>query len=207
MRWIIPLLLLFVGVGAVCDINNVCDYDTVSNLTFYVYNSTYFPLKVPLENANCTISILDTNNSHVVTDSSTLELGVGRYYYTLSQNETDQIGVYKVRYNCTYGSYETVYDSMYEIMYTTPSAYFESINSTTTYVYLQTTDIWTWIANSTSILYQNILNYLQGQLETTLSQDATEQVAQATWNDTIVPDRESKDAPTPTWRGWGQGWG
>ena len=183
MRKIILLFMLLTCVCATCDIHNICGMNTDSNLTkLFVKNATD---NQPITGATCKINIWWSNYTQITVNGTVIELGNGLYVYEISGNETQLEDVYPVVYYCESGSESSNIASSYEIISYTAFDYLDDINSTlinvnttttSNYNYLST--IYGCITNSTSILYENILDYLQGRLTTTIVESDKEDIAQ-----------------------------
>lgn len=200
---ILPLILI--SVLAVCDVNNQCEADISSNLTLFVRNRTD---QSPLTGADCFIDIWNPNRTKITDDGSLVEETEGKYYYTLSGGEVTIQGVHEILYRCNKSSYTSYEPSEYEIVTATSHEYYSYWNNTLfTDWDSKINATWYNIVTPASQLMQNILDYLDGQLTTVLNDTDKEDIAQKTWNDTIVPDRKAEEDPGPQWRGWGQGWG
>jgi len=185
---LIFLLLLLSNSLSTCDVNNQCEQNINENLTLFVYNRTDNSL---LTGADCYIDIWYPNRTIITNDGLVTEESNGKYYYTISGNETSTQGVHTILWNCTKNSYNSYVSDTYEIVLGLQQDYIYEWNNT----YFNNWDTWinaTYynIITPSSTLMQNILSYLDGVLTTTLSELTQIQIAQNTWNTTIVEDRE-----------------
>jgi hypothetical protein len=68
-------------------------------------------------------------------------------------------------------------------------------------------ETWYNIVTPASDFILNLFDYFDGRLTTTISTEDKTDIAQKTWNDTIVEDRTAGTQPGPIWQGWGYGFG
>jgi len=187
LRNILFLVFLIYPSLSVCDVNNNCDLNINSNLTLFLTNKTNDNLVL---GASCYLDIYAPNRTMITNDGAVIEESNGRYYRTLSGIETNSVGLYEVVFNCSKGSDISYVADQYEIVGMKPNDYFLMWNNT----YFNNWNGWinqTWynVVTPASTLMQNILNYLDGTLTTVISESEKVEIAQNTWNTTIVEDR------------------
>lgn len=226
---LIWLTLLLLPTLAVCDENMFCEFNKTGNVTLFLSNNTQY-----IESADCNIHILSPSTEWITENENMNEISKGIYYYELQEKETNVTGKYTIVYNCSVssnnyqsaGDYEIIQDlhtdsldninsTITELNVTISDEYFPTWNNTFMYwnntLYPQwnswLNETWYNIITPASDLILNMFDYFDGKLTTTINQDDVENIAQTTWNDTVVPDRSASEERRPTWQGPGQGWG
>lgn len=170
---------MFCSVLALCDSNNYCKQSETAKLNLFVTNKTDDSL---ISGATCYIDIWNPSDTKITDDGVVIEVSEGKYYYTLSGAEISTNGTFTYLFNCTYSAYTSFVSNSYYMSSETPVGLINKIID--------------YIETSTSILYQSILNYLNGNLVTVINEGDKVEIAQNTWNNTVVNTREVTADPT-----------
>jgi len=186
MVGIIIIALVFIQASASCDVQNYCGINSNGGLRFFVTNITN---NQPILGSACNIIVYYPNNSLVSTYNNISELSGGFYNYTISGNETSDLGIHIYSLNCTKSGYSSSYASSYEVVNTLSYSYFTNWN---TWIY----DTYTNVTIASSQLMVNILAYLQNKLTVNLSDNTQRSVANKTWEVNVTPTIPLKGSGT-----------
>jgi hypothetical protein len=163
-------------VFAVCDIDNSCTLNNNGDLRFFITNITN---NQPITSANCYIFVYYPNNTLVTGNNTVSEFSNGFYNYTISGNETSDLGQHYFYVSCYKDIYYSSYANSYQMVGDLSYNYFGNWNN---WIY----NIYTNVTVASSQLMVNILNYLQNQLNVNVSENSQNSIANKTWEVNIT---------------------